>query len=129
MLAKELLDEYSEAIIRKAVVVGFQGDSAILLALLGYVLPRPKDLPLKPGPLPMNTIEDLAKTFDHTLEKVSSGLLTTSQASEILGWLDCRRRIIETQELAARVSALEQVARIEGGRGSDQNGGKPDPRP
>ena len=125
MLGKELLDEHGEAIIRSALVAALRGDKAILRALLSYVLPRPKDLPPKPGPLPMKTIEDLAKTFEHTVEKVSSGRITTNQASEILDWIEARRRIIETQELASRVKALEQVLTVEAGRGANPNGGKP----
>lgn len=125
MMGKQLLDEHGEALIRSALVAALQGDKALLRTLLSYVLPRPKDLPLKPGPLPMKTIEDLTKTFDHTLEKVSSGRITPSHASEILDWIEGRRRIIDTQELAARVSALEQVGKVEAGRGSDQKSGKP----
>jgi hypothetical protein len=67
---------------------------------------------------------DLAKTFDHRLDKVSSGRVTTGQASEILDWIEECRRIIETQELATRVTALEQVRMVETGRGSDQKAGK-----
>ena len=125
MMGKQLLDQHGEAIIRSALVAALQGDTAILRALLSYVLPRPKDLPPKPRPLPMKTVEDLAKTFDHLLEKVSSSRITTSQASEILDWTEARRRIIETQELATRVTTLEQAYRIESGRGSDQRTGKP----
>jgi hypothetical protein len=43
-------------------------------------------------------------------------------ASEILDWTEQRRKIIETHELATRVSALEQARQVETGR--DPNGGK-----
>ena len=121
LLAKDLLDEHSEAIVRSALVAALGGDRVILRGRLSHVLPRPKDPPPKTGHLPMNTIEDLTKTFSNTLEKVSSGRITSSQASEILEWIEARRRIIETQELATRVSALERVYKVETGKGSDPN--------
>jgi hypothetical protein len=108
-LAKQLLDEHSEAIVHKCLVMALQGDGPLLRTLLPYILPRPKDLPCKFGPLPMTTIEELSQTFDATVTKVASGQITSNQAEGIFNWIEARRRIIETHELAERVSALEQT--------------------
>lgn len=108
LIAKQLLDQHSEAIIHKALIMALQGDGPLLRALLSYILPRPKDLPCKIGPLPMATMEELSQTFDATLKRVASGQITPSQSGEILDWIEARRRVIETQDLAKRVSALEQ---------------------
>jgi hypothetical protein len=108
LAAKELLEQHGEALVRKALVVALQGDGPLLRTLLGYFLPRPKDLPCKIGPLPMATLEQLSQTSDATLKKVASGQITPSQCGEILGWIEERRRVIQTQELGSRVLALEQ---------------------
>jgi hypothetical protein len=108
LFAKELLEEHSEAIVRKALVMALQGDGPILRTLLNMLLPRPKDLPCKIGPLPMGTTEDLSQTFDATLDGVVTGQITPSMAREIFGWIEGRRRVLETEQLARRVSVLEQ---------------------
>lgn len=45
LLAKQLLDEHGEAIVRKALVIALQGDPAMWRTLLSFILARPKDLP------------------------------------------------------------------------------------
>ena len=107
-LARQLLDQHSEAIMGKALTLALQGDTALLRMLLSLTLPRPKDPPGKIGPLPMGTAEELSQTFDAVLKKVSSGQITPSQSKEIIELIEIRRRLIETHELANRVSALEQ---------------------
>ena len=106
--AKELLDEHGEAIVHKSLVMALQGDRAMIRTLLIALLPRPKDPPCKIGPLPMGTIEDLSSTFNATLDRVASGQITPSTAGEIIGWIEGRRRVLETEQLAKRVSVLEQ---------------------
>jgi hypothetical protein len=107
LLAKQLLDQHSEAIIHKALIMALQGDGPLLRTLLGHILPRPKDLPCKIGPLPMATMEEVDAASEATLEKVASGKITLSAAGEIFDLIEARRRVVETQELAKRVSALE----------------------
>lgn len=109
LLAKQLLEQHSEALIHKALIMALQGDAAILRALLGYVLPRPKDLPSQIGPLPMATLDELSQTFDATLKRCASGKIALSESAKIFDWIEARRRIIESQELVSRVSALEQT--------------------
>jgi hypothetical protein len=111
LLAKELLDEHGEAILRRALVIGLQGDGTMLRTLLGFILPRPKDLPFHTGHLAVGTAEEIAIAFDATLRKAESGQITPSQAQQIFDWLEQRRRFIETQDLTQRVSALEQSNR------------------
>lgn len=107
-LAKELLEQHSEAIMRKALVLALQGDVPLIRTLLSFTLPRPKDLPCKIGPLPMGTIEELSATFAAAIKNVGSGQITLGQGREISDLIEARRRVIETQGLGMRVSALEQ---------------------
>src|ERR1019366_2278091 len=96
LIVKQLLDQHSEAIIHKSLVMALQGDIPLLRTLLSYILPRPKDLPCKIGPLPMVTMEELSQTFDATLKRVASGQITPGQAGEIFDWIEARRRVIDT---------------------------------
>jgi len=107
-IVKQMLDESSESIMRKAIAQALEGDVAMLRTLLGYMLPPPKELPCDTGPLPMGTVEELSQSFDATLKRVASGRITLSQAGEIFDRIEARRRLIETQELEGRMSALER---------------------
>lgn len=76
--------------------------------LLGYILPRPRDLPPKTGPLPMGTPEELSRSSEAILQEVTSGRITVHAAREMFNLIEARRRVIETQEFDARLLALEQ---------------------
>jgi hypothetical protein len=99
LIAKQLLDEHSAPIMHKALVLALQGDGPLLRTLLGYIMPRPKDLPCETGPLPMATIEELSQTFNTTLKRVASGRITLSQSREIFDWIGLCARIRKTAEL------------------------------
>ena len=113
LIAKQLLDQHSGAIIYKSLGMALQGDIPLLRTLLSYILPRPKDLPCKIGPLPMATIEELTQTSNTTLKRVPSGQITPSQSGEIFDWIEARRRVIETQDLATRVRSLEESQKVD----------------
>jgi hypothetical protein len=53
-------------------------------------------------------LRELSQTSNTTLKRVASGQITLSQSGEIFDRIEARRRVIDTQNLATRVSALEQ---------------------
>jgi hypothetical protein len=107
-LAQQLLDTHAEALLRKAILVALKGDPVLMRTLLGYILPRPRDLPPKTGPLPMGTPEELSRSSEAILQEVTSGRITVHAAREMFNLIEARRRVIETQEFDARLLALEQ---------------------
>jgi hypothetical protein len=102
------LDEYGPALVRKALSLAVQGDTRLLCTLL-HLLPRPQDSAVKIGRLPMNTLEELIESQGVVMNKVATGQITPTQAQKLDSMLENRRRHIETQDLARRVRALEQV--------------------
>ena len=108
LIAQELLDSHGEAILRKALVMGLQGDSLLLRTLLSYILTRRTDLPVKTGPLCMGTPAELSGTFEQLLKKVATQQLTLREAQQIAALIEGRRRVIETEELEARLRVLER---------------------
>jgi hypothetical protein len=72
-------------------------------------LPRPRDLPVKTGPLLAGTTAEVSQTFATVLKKVASGQLTLGQAQEIADLLEGRRRALETQELDSRLRSVQQL--------------------
>src|SRR5205809_324860 len=77
---QELLDENARPLLEKALAMALEGDSQILRSLMGYILPQPKDPPVRTGALRMGTIEELAQSQERLVKKVASGELTPSQA-------------------------------------------------
>ena len=58
-LPQELLDLHADEIVHKSIEIAQNGDSQILRFLLGHLLPPPRELPVKVGPLPMGTAAEL----------------------------------------------------------------------
>jgi len=117
LLAQELLDSHGDAVVRKALMVGLRGDAAMLRCLLDHLLPRRRDLPVKTGPLPMGTAEELSQTSELVLKKVASGQLTVSAAREIFALMEARRQVIETRDFESQLRAIEK--HLQGQPGGD----------
>ena len=88
--------------------MGLQGDSLLLRTLLSYILTRRTDLPVKTGPLCMGTPAEFSGTFEQLLKKVATQQLTLREAQQIATLIEGRRRVIETEELEARLRVLER---------------------
>ena len=56
----------------------------------------------------MGDIEELLQSHETVMNKLASGEITPIQAVQIDSMLETRRRLFDTQDLARRVSALEQ---------------------
>ena len=109
LILQELLEEHAPALMRKSLVMALQGDVQLLRMFLDRTLPRPSDSPVKIGRLPSGTIEEVLQAHETVLNKVASGELTPGQAVQINSLLQTRGELIEKQDLASRVHALEQV--------------------
>jgi hypothetical protein len=107
LAAQKLLDGHAESVVRKALVEAMKGDAPLLRALLGHILPRRKDAPVKTGPLPVHTAEELAQSSEAVFERLACGQITVQEAHELSALLEARRRVMETQDIEARLRTLE----------------------
>ena len=110
---QQLLDQYSETIMQKALAEAIKGDVSLLRTFLSFLLRRPGDRPIQTGPLPMGSLEELAKSSEKVLQKVTSGKLSPGEARNLTDLIEDRRRVLESEELEKRVRALEQVPESE----------------
>jgi hypothetical protein len=78
-----LVDSHAEALVRKALGLADEGDSQMLRFLLGRILPPKENAPLKTGPLPMGSAEELSQSSQKLMQKVTSGEVSLSDASGI----------------------------------------------
>jgi hypothetical protein len=109
LLGQELLDSHGEAIVGRALVVAGKGDVAMLRALLPYIVSRRRDAPVKTGPLPVHTAEELAQSSEAVIQGAASGQITLQQAQALAALIEGRRRVMETRDLEARLRALEEA--------------------
>jgi len=79
MLAQELLDSYSEPLIRKCIALAIQGDANAMRLCIDRILPARRELPVKIGKLPTRTAEDLFNASETVTQKVTAGELTPGQ--------------------------------------------------
>jgi hypothetical protein len=110
---QQLLDQYSGTIMQKALAEAIKGDVSLLRTFLSFLLRRPGDRPIQTGPLPMGSLDELAKSSEKVLQKVTSGKLSPGEARNLTDLIEDRRRVLETEELEKRVRALEQLPESE----------------
>jgi hypothetical protein len=114
---QQMLESNAEALVRKAMLAALKGDIPMLRTLLGHLLPRHREPPVKIGSVSTGTAEGLAQTSEAVLKKVASGQIGPKDANDIFAILEAHRKIIETRDLDARMRAIEQ--RVLGQPGKD----------
>jgi hypothetical protein len=107
LMAQALLDGHSEALIKKCLHMALTGDTAAMRLCIERVLPTRRELPVSVAPMRGRTAAEIAQTLDVLLKNVASGQLTPAQAQTMASILEQQRRVIETKEHEARLSALE----------------------
>jgi hypothetical protein len=110
LIARQLLDEHADSILRKAMLTGLQGDSPMLQALLSYILPRPKDTPLKTEILRTATAKELSQSMDVILKRACDGQITLTQAQQLAALIEARRQLLQTEEFETRLGILEKTS-------------------
>ena len=110
LIARQLLDEHADSILRKAMLTGLQGDSTMLQALLSYILPRPKDTPLKTEVLRTATAKELSQSMDVILKRACDGQITLTQAQQLAALIEARRQLLQTEEFETRLGILEKTS-------------------
>ena len=110
---QQLLEQYGEAIMQKALAEAIKGDPPLLRTFLSFLLGRPGDRPIQTGPLPMGSLEELSKSSEKVLQKVASGKLSPGEARILIDLIEVRRSVLVAEDLGKRVRALEQLPESE----------------
>ena len=105
--ALALLDGEAEALTRQAVTMALCGDTTALRLCLERIAPPRRDAPVTFDLPRMKTARDAATAAGAVLEAVAQGDLTPTEGAHIMGLVETYRRTLETTELEARVTALE----------------------
>jgi hypothetical protein len=105
---QDMLGQHAEALVKKCVVMAMQGDTTAMRLCIERLLAPRKQSPVKFKLPPVTTMAELAQAQISMLETLSRGQLTPAEAETIGSLFENRRRMMETEDLAARVQALEQ---------------------
>lgn len=116
-----LLEGEHEKLTRKAVDMALAGDATALRLCLERLAPARKDSPVNFDLPPIVTAEDTVAASASVLAAVAGGDLTPDEAGRVMTLLTAHRAIIETTDLATRISALEAGR----GAGAAPRGAKP----
>ena len=110
--ALQRLDSHAKSVVGKALVEAMKGDIQMLRTLLGHVLPRRRDAPVKTGPLPVHTAEELAQSSEAVFQRVVPGQIRAAggNALALTDMIERRRRVMETRDLEARLRAVEKAS-------------------
>jgi hypothetical protein len=110
---QDMLGEHAEALVKKCVVLALQGDTTALRLCMERLLPPRKQCPVQFKLPPITTVAELAQAQATMLESLSRGQLTPAEAESIGNLFENRRRMIETEDLARRLQAVEQLHKQE----------------
>ena len=104
---RALLQPHAEDLVKKVVEMALAGDTAALRICVDRIIPtiKAKDAPISIGRL-TGSLADQGKVV---LDALSDGSITPDEANAVMQAISAQARIVETDELARRVAALEKA--------------------
>ena len=103
-----LLDGEGEAITRKLIEKANEGDMAALRLCLERLLPLRRDRPVSFDLPAIKSSDDALKASSSILAACADGILSPSEATQVMELVSSHVRMIESTEIEARLSALEK---------------------
>ena len=104
-----LLDGQVEQLTQKAVDAALGGDMTAMRLCLERICPPKKDSPVQFAMPAMASAHEAADALSGILDAVAQGEITPDEASRVGSIVEVFRKTLETTELEARLSALEQA--------------------
>lgn len=103
-----LLEGEAEALTRKAIDLALDGDGPALRMCLDRLAPPRKDSLISIRLPKVNGLKDALEASASVLDAVSEGDITPDEGARVLNLLSAHKALIETCDLEARITALEQ---------------------
>jgi hypothetical protein len=103
-----LLDGEAEAVTRKLLEKALDGDMAALRLCFERLLTPRRDRPVVFDLPPIETPTDALSASSSVLAACAEGVLTPSEAAQVMESISTHVRMLDSVELEARLSALEK---------------------
>lgn len=110
LAAEALLDGEAETLTRRAIQSAMDGDGTALRLCLERILPPRRSRPVEIELPRLTSISDALEAHSRIAGSVSAGDLTPDEAADVGKVIDNFTRAFETNELEARIVALEEAA-------------------
>lgn len=105
-----LMEGDAENITRIAIDAAKAGDMTAVRLILDRLVPVAKERPVYFPRLPDTaTAAGVSEAQQRVIQAVASGALMPSEGATLASMLETRRRALETEQLAARIAALENT--------------------
>ena len=104
-----LLDGEAEGLTRKAIELAMEGDTTALRLCLERLCPPRKSRTVSISLPPIETASDVLTAFSDVLSAVGEGEVTVDEAQALAGILETKRKAIETVDIEARITKLEEA--------------------
>jgi hypothetical protein len=108
-VCQDTLDSHAEALTKKCLVLAFQGNPTAMRLCMERLMPARRQRTLQFKLPSLKTIDNVAAASEAVVNGVARGRLTPAEGQAFSGMLEGRRRTIETEELAQRIRALEEL--------------------
>lgn len=106
-MVEALFEDEAEELARKAIELAKAGDGPVLRAVLDRLAPARKDAPITIELPAVESATDAKAAAAAVIAAVASGEISPGEGGAVMSLLTAQRAIIETQELEARIAALE----------------------
>jgi Family of unknown function (DUF5681) len=107
LLAEQLLDGETEALVRTAIELAKTGNVIALRMCLVRILPARHDRPVRFAMPALDSAGDAAKAMSAITTAVDRGKLTPSEAAELSRVIEAYVKAFETSEIERRLKILE----------------------
>ena len=107
LVALAAMEEGAAAIAKKIVEMAKQGDMSAARLVLERLVPPAKERPIFLSLPDTGSAGGVAQAQAAILQAVAAGDILPGEAATLAGIVEARRKAVETQELEARISALE----------------------
>jgi hypothetical protein len=108
IVALAAMEEGADAIARKVVGMAIAGDMSAARLVLERLVPPAKERPIFLALPSTETADGIAEAQQAILQAVAAGDLLPGEGATMAGIVEARRKAVETLELEARITALEE---------------------
>ena len=111
---QQLFDDYADALTRKCISLGLQGDRNALRLCIERVSPARRDACIRLSLPKIETAQDVGLAAEKVTQAIQRGKITPEHGAKMMNILEMRSRVIERSELEKRIQNLEQEASTRG---------------
>jgi hypothetical protein len=109
--ALQILDQYSESLIKKCIAKGLEGDTRALALCMERLLPALREPGVRLKLPKLNQLQDVNLAQQRVLQAIANGNITPVEGQTIASVLENHGKTLEGQEMEDRITKLEKLLR------------------